>query len=216
MRSTVLVALGLVLSVGGGEGTPSSTQEAQATADRAGPAPPPDLQGFPLAPAPDELATVALPDNVRAVTALLERLPPEVAGHMRSPQLDRISPERARVGYGEDRRIAGPRNSLLWIQAMDVTTGDFFPTNWTGGQVVAFMARPGEEGTEAGRDGDLLWIRKDTFMRTAGSPARFEMMWGRVDSPWMFSIQADTRQNRDALLAAFITAAKSSRRGSGR
>ena len=37
-------------------------------------------------------------------------------------------------------------------------------------------------------------------------------LWGRVDSPWMFSIQADARENRDALLAAFVIAARSSPR----
>jgi len=37
-------------------------------------------------------------------------------------------------------------------------------------------------------------------------------LWGRIDSPWMFSIQADDREHRDALLAAFVTAAKSSLR----
>ena len=55
----------------------------------------------------------------------------------------------------------------------------------------------------------------ETFEQAAGSAERFPvygMLWGRVDSPWIFSIQADDRENRDALLAAFVTAAKSSPR----
>jgi hypothetical protein len=133
---------------------------------------------------------------------------------LRSPQFDRISPERASVGYGEDPRIRGVRTPLLWLQAIDLSRGDFFPTNWTGGQVVAFMAR-GKETKEAGRDGNLFWIRQEKFRDTVGSPERFavyETLWGRVDSPWMFSIQADARENRDALLAAFVAAARSSPR----
>ena len=237
MRRTVLFAVVLVMNVGGRErptvhaatistaaprstDTPSSTSEEQAiptpgsrtAPDRPGPVPPPDLQGFPTSTAPNELATVALPNNFSDVTTLFDRLPPEVAGHTRSPQFDRISPGRSTVGYGEERRIAGIVNALLRIQAIDVARGDFFPPDWTGGHVIAFMAR-GREGQDAGRDGDLFWMRNETFEQTAGSAERFPvygMLWGRVDSPWMFSIHADDRENRDALLAAFVTAAKSS------
>jgi hypothetical protein len=221
MRSTVLFAVVLVLNIGGGDapgvlagtdspaapqttGLPSATQEVQ----------PPDLQGFPTAPAPDELAAVALPDTISAVTALFERLSAEVAGHTRLPQFDRISPERVSVGYGEDRRIAGVRTSLLRLQAIELTMSDFFPTNWTGGQVVAYLARQGKEAMEAGRDGNLFWMRDETSTSMSGSTERFPvygMVWGRVDSPWLFSVQADSRQSRDALLTAFVAAAKSAR-----
>jgi hypothetical protein len=219
---SVLFAVVLVLNPGGGDrpwalagteisaasqssGSPSATQEVA----------PPDLQGFPTARAPDELGTVTLPDTVSAVKALFERLPSEVAGHVRSPQFDRISADRASVGYGEDPRISGMRTPLLWLQAIDLSSGDFFPTNWTGGQVVAFMAGRAKEAKEAGRDGNLFWMRQETFRETVGSPERFAVygtLWGRVDSRWMFSIQADTRENRDALLAAFVAAAGSSPR----
>ena len=240
MRRTVLVAVVLVMNVGGRDGptvraaaissaaprstdTPSSTREEQAiptpgsrtAPDRPGPVqPPPDLQGFPTCTAPNELATVALPNNFSDVTTLFDRLPPEVAGHTRSPQFDRISPERSMVGYGDERRMAGIGNALLWITAIDVARGGFFPPNWTGGHVIAFMGRA-KEAQDAGRDGDLFWMRDETFEQAAGSAERFPvygMLWGRVDSPWMFSIQADDRENRDALLAAFVTAAKSSLR----
>ena len=115
--------------------------------------PPPDFQGFPTATAPNELAIVALPNNFSAVTTLFDRLPHEVAGHTRSPQFDRISPERSTVGYGEARRIAGIGSALLRIQAIDVARGDFFPPNWTGAHVITPRHRPDHrdlEGT-AGR-----------------------------------------------------------------
>ena len=181
MRSTVLFAVVLVLNIGGGDGPralarPDSTAAPQSTGPQSATqeVPPPDLQGFPTAPAPDELATVALPDTISAITALFERLPAEVAGHTRSPQLDPITPERATVGYGEGR-ISGGGVSLLWLQAIDLTKSDFFPTNWTGGHVVAFMAGRGKElkdgrdgklywmREEAGRDGNLFWMREVTF-----------------------------------------------------
>jgi hypothetical protein len=221
MRS-VLFTIVLVLSLGGGDG-PGALAGTDISAARQSSGPPsatqevapPDLQGFPTARAPDELGTVTLPDTVSAVQALFERLPSEVAGHVRSPQFDRISPERASVGYGEDPRISGVRSPLLWLQAIDLSRGGFFPTNWTGGQVVAFMAGRGKEAKEAGRDGNLFWMRQETFLDTVGSPERFAVygtVWGRVDSRWMFSIRADARENRDALLAAFVAAARSSPR----
>ena len=222
MRSTLLFAIVLVLSIGGGDGpralagtdsaaAPQSTGPPSATQE----VPPPDLQGFATAAAPDELATVPLPDTVSAVTALFERLPAEVAGHPRLPQVDRVLPERVSVGYGEDRRIAGVSESHLRLQAIDLSRGDFFPTNWTGGHVVAYMARQGKEALEAGRDGDLFWMRDETSSSVPGSTETslvYGMVWGRVESPWMFAVQADTRESRDALLTAFVAAARSANR----
>jgi len=219
MGSTVLLAVVLVLNIGAGDGPIALTgTDSTAAPQSTGPPsaaqeiPPPDLQGFPTAPAPDELATVALPDTVSAVTALFEQLPAAVAGHTRLPQIDRVSPERLSVGYGEDRRISGGSTALLWLLAIDLTRGDFFPPNWTGGQVVAYMAR---QAVEAGRDGSLFWVRNETSMNVPGSAEQFlvyGMLWGRVDSSWMFSVQADTRESRDALLTAFVAAAKSAGR----
>ena len=196
MRS-VLFALALLLKLGG--------QEVRL----------PDLQGLPTAPAPHELGNITLPDTVSAVTALFQRLPSGVAAHLRSPQFDRISPERATVGYGEDLRISGVRGSLLFLQAIDSSKEGFFPANWTGGHVVAFMASRGNETKAAGRDGNLLWLHRETVLEAAGSPERFPVygtLWGKIDSPWIFSVQANTPENRDALVAAFVAAARSSPR----
>jgi hypothetical protein len=218
----VLFAMVVVLTLGGGDGpgafagtdvsvAPRSGGLRQATQEVA----PPDLRGFPKARAPDDLGTVTLPDTVNTVKAVFERLPSEIAGHLRLPRLDRISPERASVGYGEDPRVGGVSTPLLWLQAVDVSRERFFPTHWTGAQVVAFMAGRGKEAKEAGREGSLVWLRRETSRDAVRSPERFEVyatLWGRVDSPWVFSIQADTREAHDALLAAFVAAARSSPR----
>lgn len=208
MRS-VLFAVVLALNLGAGDGPralpPSATQTVA----------PPDLQRFPTARAPNELGTVTLPDTPSAIEALFGRLPSEIAGHVRSPQFDRMFPERPSAGYGEDSRIPGIRTPLVWIQAIDMSRGDFFPTHWTGGQVVAFMAEQRQEVKEAGRDGNLIWMHQEKRQDTVGSPERLTVygtLWGRVDSRWIFSIQANARENREALLAAFVGAARSSPR----
>jgi hypothetical protein len=180
------------------------------TPDRVGPIPPPDVRDFPTAAAPSGLAAVALPGNVSEVTSLFERLPSEIAGHQRTPQFDRRSPGRSNAGYGEDPRRTYVKGSLFRVDALDLTLNDFFPPNWTGGQVVAVMAA-GQQVEEAGRDGDLFWLQQE-IVDAAGPGVGVTVhavVWGRIDSPWLFSVQADDREHRDALVAAFAAAAAS-------
>ncbi len=195
------------------EEQPSASSETPIGSDMPGPAPTPDLRGFRTAPAPAGLARVPLPDDFAEVRALFEQLPAEVAGIPRwlprSPQLDSVTPTRAGVGYGQDQRIPNHRGPQFAFTALDLSQGDFFPPNWSGGQVVAEMSSHGEEIKEAGRDGDLIWAQRDTFVSTAESTERYPvytLQWGGIDSSWMFSISADTPEHRDALLGAVIAA----------
>jgi hypothetical protein len=191
----------------GSTATPPLAQQSPAART----APLPDLRAFPRAPAPGELTTVLLPDTEHAVSALIERLPPAVAGHLRSPQFDLQLPERIVVGYGEDRRIADVPNPLLRFLVIDLRKGDFFPTNWTGGQVVGVIAQA-KAAMDAGRDGDLFWLRDETVESVPGSTDQvviYGVTWGRIDSRWLFTVQGDTTESRDALLMAVVAAARS-------
>jgi hypothetical protein len=97
------------------------------------------------------------------------------------------------------------------LQVIDLRKGDFFPTNWTGGQVVGFMAQA-KTAKDAGRDGDLLWLRDEraiTFPGSTGQVVTYGVTWGRIDSPWLFSVQGDTQESCDALLMAVVAAARS-------
>jgi hypothetical protein len=99
------------------------------------------------------------------------------------------------------------------LQVIDLRKGDFFPTNWTGGQVVGFMAqaKPARPA-DAGRDGDLVWLRDETVATAADSTDQFVVYgvsWGRIGSPWLFNVQGDTSESRDALLMAIVAAARS-------
>ena len=218
MRSTVwlmivFVASGVgvdaprLLADAGSAATAPLAQQPSATRT----APPPDLQAFPTAPAPGDLATVLLPDTERTVAALIQRLPPVVAGHQRVVAVQPSMPGAVVVGYGEDRRIADVPNPLLRLLVIDLRKADFFPTNWTGGQVVGFIAQA-KTAMDAGRDGDLFWLRDETVESVLGSTdevVTYGVTWGRIDSPWLFSVQGDTRESRDALLMAVVAAARS-------
>jgi hypothetical protein len=173
-------------------------------------APPPDLRAFPTAPAPGELATVLFPETERTVSALIQRLPPAVAGYQRSIAVRPAIEGAVVVGYGEDRRIADVPNPFLRLQVIDLRKGGFFPTNWTGGQVVGFIAQA-KTAMDAGRDGDLFWLRDETTVSAPGSTdqvVKYGITWGRIDSPWLFSVQGDTSEGRDALLMAVVAAAR--------
>ena len=184
--------------------TPLLAQSSSATRT----APPPDLRAFPTAPAPGELATVLLPDTERTVSALIQRLPPVVAGHQKVAAVRPAIAGAVVVGYGEDRRIADVPNSFLRLQVVDLRKGDFFPTNWTGGQVVGFIAQA-KTAMDAGRDGDLFWLRDEPASSVPGltdQVVTYGVTFGRIDSPWLFSVQGDTREGRDALLMAVVAA----------
>jgi hypothetical protein len=220
MRSTVWLMIVFVASGLGGDApglladtgstaTPPLAQQSSTTRT----APPPDLRAFPTAPAPapGELATVLLPETERAVNTLIQQLPPAVAGHQRVGAVRPAMSGAVVVGYGEDRRIADVPNPFLRLQVIDLRKGDFFPTNWTGGQVVGFIAQA-KTARDAGRDGDLFWLRDETAVRVPGSTDQaviYGVTWGRIDSPWLFSVQGDTSDSRDALLMAVVAAARS-------
>jgi hypothetical protein len=55
-----------------------------------------------------------------------------------------------------------------------------------------------------------FWIRNETAMTIFGSSEQlvlYGIVWGRLDSSWLFFVQADTPEHRDALLTAFVAAA---------
>jgi len=219
MRSTVWLMIAFVASAVGGDaprlladaGSAATPPLAQQSSDTRT-APPPDLRAFPTAPAPGGLATVLLPETERTVSALIQRLPPAVAGHQRVASVRPAIAGAVVVGYGEDRRIADVPNPVLRLQVIDLRKGDFFPINWTGGQVVGFIAQA-KTAMDAGRDGDLFWLRDETAAVSApGSTDQvviYGVTWGRIDSPWLFSVQGDTSESRDALLRAVVAAARS-------
>jgi hypothetical protein len=215
MRSTVWFLIVFVATGLGGDvprllaDTGSATTPPVAQSSATTTAPPPDLQAFPTAPAPGELATVLFPETERTVSALIQRLPLAVAGHQQSSAVRPSISGAVVVGYGEDRRRPGITNPFLRLQVIDLRRGDFFPTSWSAGQVVGFMAQA-KRAMDAGRDGDLFWLRDETAESVPGSTDQivtYGVTWGRIDSPWLFSIQGDTSESRDALLTAIVAIA---------
>jgi hypothetical protein len=157
--------------------------------------PTPDLSGMTSAPAPMNLAAVALPNTFEEALDVMARMPDEVAGLARGQEpspLD-FSPL---LGYGIRQGPDGVEMPIFALNILNVANSGFFPANWGGGHVVAGPWLTGsDEISKFGREGDLVWYQ-------SGSSISF----GYEDSPLAFILWADSPENLEALLAAFVTA----------
>lgn len=172
------------------------------------PGPTPVVGNVPLADAPGDLASVDLPSSEDEIRALLARLPSEIAGYERTPQFDFTTFERIIIGYGEDARLNPSGAARLQIQAIDATSGDFFPPNWRAEHIVQTLAQG--RALEQGQDGELYWAYVETDVTPAGSTQSYtlrSLTWGEQDGEWVFSVSADKREEVEALVAAFVEAA---------
>lgn len=170
--------------------------------------------GLPLANAPLGIGAVAWPSAKADVSALLSRLPPVVAGEQRGDRRGTDQQgDRYSAVYGDDAMGLGPP---LAIQVVDVSTGDFWPADWTAERVVLALASGADWMVEAaGRDGDLVWIRWQTTVAMEGDRSKtpaasrslYTLSWGQIGMPWLFSAAGDTPARLDALVAAFVTVA---------
>lgn len=193
--------------------SPASTIPPQPTAPAervtVEPAPTPDVSGVPEAAAPYGLATIAQPQTAEEIRAILERLPDAVAGYARTPQFDQISFDRIIVGYGEERRVNPDGTAQLRLQALDVTTGDFFPPNWRAEHVLNALATQG--ALERGRDGELYWLLTETAVTPADSAQSFpvySLTWGEAGGRWLFSASASDPAEVEPLVNAFVAVAQ--------
>ena len=196
-----MAALLLVVLVGcGGESKPASSPTAtsapMAVEEGKGQ---PDFDLLLEAPAPGGLGTVAWPSDFQEGSALFERLPSEIAGRR-----VRVRFEQPRLGvfsttYGEDPATFGDEMGLA---VLDLTKGDFFPTDTNAGQFVALYAQGSDwEVLAAGREGDLAWVQWKT------GPLYY-MHWGNAPSSLVFQANASDLGVLMALVEAMISAAR--------
>ena len=171
---------------------------------------------LPAAPAPGGLGRVQLPADRADIAALFARLPEAVAGETRAETDADASADRLIVAYGAVDPAFGPP---LTLQALDLSSGDFFPVDFTAGAFVATVADVPDYGADAfGREGDLVWVRATTTGGVAGdrrgtptiTRPLFTLGWGNATSPWLFGATAFTPDGLDALIDAFVATAGSS------
>ncbi len=187
-------------ATGAAESAPAETSEA-----RDGPQVP-DPASLPEAAAPGSLAEADLPSTRDEIQAIFEGMPAELAGGQRT--VEHPSPERFEVTYGTTEPVGC---GLVGLQALDVSTGDFWPEGWTAEQVVSMFTTGADWEVDGfGRDGDLYWVTIQSSCGVEGETGEdvsFITMWGRSGSPWVLSAQAGTPEVRDELMAAFVAAA---------
>ena len=168
----------------------------------------PDPHSLPNAVAPGGLGSVKLPEDNAGIASLFELLPTAVAGLVRSSRIGEVGLSLHLAIYGN---TGGQDCSPLFLQALDISTVDFFPSYWTADLFISFWSLGADwEVAAAGREGDLYWVQWNTTCSTASSPEEspvYSMSWGAAAIPWVFSALAGTPGELDALVAAFVAAA---------
>ena len=151
-----------------------------------------------------------MPEEEASIASLFDLLPSEVAGLVRSETSGQVGPRVHRAIYEDaGRRACSP----LTLQALDISTGDFFPSSWTADIFISFWSLGADWDVEAvGREEDLFWVQWNTTCSTEPSPEMsfvYAISWGAAASPWVFSAQAVMREELDALVTEFVAAANS-------
>ena len=203
-----LVAIGVVVVLAAacgdddGSGTPTEATEGVNGVTA------PDPMSLPEAVAPRRLGEVGLPDQPDDITALFDRLPSELIGRQRMDESPGTELE-INASYGNTEPVGC---GTVGLQAMNVSTGEFFPPDWTAETFIAFFTAGADWNVEAfGRDGELFWVVWDTTCSDAGRAGEdsiYTASWGQAGSPWVFGASAGDPEGRDELTAAFVTASR--------
>ena len=169
----------------------------------------PDPQSLPELPAPMGLADIHLPEDAESIDELFNRLPLNLMDNPRTIQSTGSSSGEILASYGNTEPVGCGTKGL---QAMDVSTGDFFPQGWTAERVVAVFTTGADwEVEDFGRAGDLFWVRWNTTCGIADEPGTdsiFTTSWGAAGSPWLFSASAGDPGGREEFTSAFVAAAR--------
>jgi hypothetical protein len=166
-----------------------------------------DPGALPEAVGPLGLGEAGLPDRADSIAELFNRLPSRLMGKERTIQSDATTPGEINASYGSTQPVGC---GTVGIQAMNISTGDFYPQSWTAERVIAGLTTGADWSVEEfGHDGELFWVRWNTTCSTEGSSESdtiFITSWGKAGSPWVFSASAGDPEGRDELTAAFVAA----------
>ena len=157
-----------------------------------------DFDLLPEASAPAGLGTIAWPNNIQESSALLERLPSEIAGHRIKARIEESEPGVFSTTYEGDPETP---NMEIGVTVLDLTKGDFFPLDTNAGQFVALYAQSSDwEVVAAGQEGDLAWVQWKTG-------DIYAMNWGNAPSSIVFVAMANDLRLLMALAEAMVSAA---------
>ncbi|MCH8206541.1 MAG: hypothetical protein IH956_06000 [Chloroflexi bacterium] len=104
-----------------------------------------DPLSLPEAAVPMDLGGARLPGDADSIVSLFNRLPGELAGRERTPRLDETGPSRFTAAYGQ---LTEDGCSSVRLQAVDLSSREFFPADWTADRFVAWWG--------LGADGDTV------------------------------------------------------------
>lgn len=163
--------------------------------------------------APAGLGSISLPSDDAGATALLAAMPDNIAGAARSPEDERGDTGLRVVVYGAETGTPFASMSLMEIDAANPFNE--FPVGISGRDVIELFTSGIDIIDDAGRDGELGWVRlhvHESLPNGGATRVIQAIVWADANSSWYFAADADSSERLDALLAAFVTAAQSRHR----
>jgi hypothetical protein len=197
----LVVLLATLVAAGCGEtiGEPTPTTAPTATVDAGAgtPAATPEVE-IPKLIAPFELTTVEWPTEHAAAVAIINDMPETIADLTLEHRGGEADPDDLRIRY-----TAPEAADSLRLAVINLTTGDFFPPNWTPNDIVAYQIFS-EDTREAGQDDEVVWSFVTT---TENGVDLFGLLWGAAESATIFSAAATTEELLEELVIATVSAA---------
>lgn len=198
----LVVLLAMLVAAGCGEtiGEPTPTTAPTATVDAGAgtPAATPEVE-IPALIAPFELTSVEWPAAQAEALAILAAMPENI-GEMTLVS-EAVQPD------ADERRIlytASEPEDELRLAVFNLTTGNFYPPNWTPTDIVAYQI-VSEDTREAGQEGEVVW----SFITTTENGLDlFGLLWGAAESATIFSAWATSEELLEELVVATVSAAK--------
>ena len=146
-------------------------------------------------PAPLGLDTVTFPDDRGTARALLEALPEDVAG---LPRSEGDLGQGLIVHYGEGNATYLAARPLEGLSSdPDAGPADVFSE-------IVESDTIGIEQEERSEDARVVYVFGSTIAEGRNS---YVATWADPDGEWVFSVQAFTPEEREALIQAFVAAA---------
>lgn len=155
------------------------------------------------------LRGVSLPTDEGGVRAAFEKLPSQIGERQRDTARD----ERGPIRYAAYYVRSGSPMPDTQVIALEVSSGDFFPSGSTDDDVIAIFAT-GADWTVigTGTDEGMAWVEYNTTATDAASGASqqvYVVQWGHPESAWVFGVQVEDPQQLKTVLDAFLVAVRS-------
>ncbi|MFV9507654.1 MAG: hypothetical protein AB4911_24140 [Oscillochloridaceae bacterium umkhey_bin13] len=157
---------------------------------------------LPEAALPAALAGIQLPTSREAVETLFAALPAQI-GEAERVEFGPVQAHVMNANYGMFQLADGSQAARISLSAMTFRPDEPLPADWDAASYVQQLATSHAGIVATGRDGQLVWLRRELAHGNDPRHIRYDLMLGAVASPWIFSLSALSASELDQLSAVF-------------